>query len=176
MRSVAFLATAATLIAVMGPNAAHAKADPEKTAEDSQTFDNWRYTCAQGACQAVLTLADGKNGKQVLSWAFVYDPQNDRLSSVVTLPLGVALPVGTRIVVSDETHYDWPFQVCDAEGCRAVAVIDAPTEKALQGVQTASVRFVPYGARQPVAISAPMKGFVEAIAKLKAEAEKRKTP
>lgn len=142
----------------------------DATAEEKTVFGAWQYSCEGGVCQAVLTMADKKTNDRLVSWAFIYDPPNDRLSSVVTIPLGVALPTGLYIELSGDRTMNWPYQVCDNEGCRAVAVIDEATEAALSFEESVQVKFVPYGSRGAVAMPIPMEGFKEAKDKLKAQA------
>lgn len=158
----------AGVAALTGMAFSAAFAQPE-TASEKAVFDNWQYNCEGGVCQAVLTLADNKTNERLVSWSFVYDPPNDRLSAVITLPLGVALPVGLGVQLGDDQNLTWPFQVCDAEGCRAVAVIDEVTEAALGEAEEVQIRFVPYGAKGAVAVPIPMQGFEEAKEKLKSE-------
>jgi invasion protein IalB len=136
---------------------------PEQT-----VFDNWLYSCESGACQSILSLAGEEGGEVVLSWAFVHDPKSDRISMLVTLPLGVALAPGLRLDVSTGQHLDIPFQVCDGQGCRAVAVADASLMAGLAAAEEVSFRYIPYGSQGATAVRAPMKGFSKAIARLKA--------
>lgn len=169
MKNLALIAGCAALLSASSDAAAQGGA---ATPPARQIFDNWMYTCEDGACQAVLSLASEETGERRLSWTFVYDPATDRLSSLVTVPLGVALPPGLRVKTSDGAINDWPFQVCDQEGCRAVAIIDDKTEAALESAMTVSLLFIPYGAKNAAALNVPMKGFAAAKKKLVEEAEK----
>lgn len=163
------LKTAAALCALASAAFAPAAFAQEEAAPESEIFDNWLYTCEGGACQSLLALAGEEGGRPILSWAFVHDRENDRTSMVVTLPHGVALPPGLRISLAEDENVDIPFQVCDGEGCRAVAVAEASLLETLGAAETVSFRYLPYGAQAATAINAPMKGFSRALARLKAE-------
>lgn len=131
-------------------------------------FGAWQHVCDDSTgCQSILSLADNKTGERMLSWSFVYDVQKGKLSTVVTLPLGIALPVGLKVKLSDGTEYGWAFQVCDKQGCRAVANVDASMETALAGASSAELKFVPYGSRTAVSLPVPMDGFRNATRELK---------
>jgi len=143
---------------------------PPKTPA-TQLFDKWMYSCEERACQVFLTLADDATKEAKVSWSFVYDPKSGKLSTIVQLPLMVALPPGVRIRVDDKTQYTWPFQFCDGTGCRAVAVLTEEIFASLKGRQNIVVQFVPYGSRQATNYQIPMAGLAAATEKLIADAK-----
>ncbi len=129
------------------------------------------YSCEEIACQVFLTLADEATKEAKVSWSFVYDPKSGKLSTIVHLPLMVALPPGVRIRVDDKTQYTWPFQFCDGTGCRAVAVLTDDIFASLKGRQSIVLQFVPYGSRDATNYRIPMAGLAAATEKLVADAK-----
>ena len=129
-------------------------------------FDKWMLRCAEGVCQVFLTLADEKTKEAKVSWTFVYDPKSAKLSTIVQLPLSVALPPGVRITVTEGTYYTWPFQYCDGTGCRAVAVLTDKIVASLKEQENVAVQYIPYGEQKTVTYKIPMAGLSAATTEL----------
>lgn len=128
---------------------------------EGDLFGSWKYTCAEGACRAFLNV---KQGEQiVVSWTLLRDRERDQSTSVIRVPQGVALPPGLRIYADDTTFFDMPFQVCDPEGCAAVAVMDSKMQAAIAGKNVVRVAFIRYGESGTVAYEVPVDGFSAAL-------------
>lgn len=138
----------------------------------NEIIGNWMYKCDEGPCQVFLSLADDTTGETRLTWSFLYNAENDQLSAILNLPLGVAIPPGVRIAISASDNLNWPYQVCDEIGCRAVAIIDGATSTKFSDAEKVSVQFIPYGGKYAGSFDVPMEGFSAARAKLIANARK----
>lgn len=121
----------------------------------------WKITCENGPCRAFVNIQQGE--EIVVSWSLLRDPARGEVSSLIRVPLLVALPPGLRIYVDDTTFYDVPFQVCDADGCTAIWVMDKAMQAAVAGKQTVRVAFIRYGQPNTVAYEVPVNGFADAL-------------
>jgi invasion protein IalB len=136
-----------------------------------ERFENWSYSCNQGACQTFVTLADAVNRDVRFSMSTVYNPKNKSTSIIVQTPLGVALPPGLRIYSDKTTHLDMPYQTCDKTGCSAAAVLDDTVLAKFKAAESLQVQFIRYGKTSKDSFKVPMAGFSDALAKLVANAK-----
>jgi invasion protein IalB len=136
-----------------------------------QRFQNWTYSCNQGACQIFITLADSVDKEIKFSMSTVYNPKNKVVSTIVQMPLGVALPPGLRIYSDKTTHLDLPYQTCDKSGCSAAGVLDNTSLEKFKATESLQVQFIRYGKTAQDGFKIPMAGFSEALTKLIAEAK-----
>lgn len=121
----------------------------------------WKITCENGPCRAFVNIRQGD--EIVVSWSLLRDPGRDEVSSLIRVPILVALPPGLRIYVDDTTFYDVPFQVCDLDGCTAIWVMDAAIQEAIASRETVRVAFIRYGQSKTFAYEVPVTGFTEAL-------------
>jgi invasion protein IalB len=152
------------VLALLPTGASHAQTTDER-------FQNWTYSCNQGACQIFVTLADAKNKDIKFSMSLVYNPNNKALSTIVQMPLGVALPPGLRIYTDKDNHIALPYQACDKTGCSAAAVLDAAMLDKMKAAENLQVQFIMYGKTTNDSFKIPMAGFTDAQAKLVADAK-----
>ena len=131
---------------------------------EGQMFGTWKVTCENGPCRAFMTLQ--KDGTDVLTWQLLVDRSTKARSMLLTVPNVTALPPGVRIWVNEASNFQIPFQVCDASGCIAAAVIAPEMATAIGGVGKVRVSYVPYGAQSPVTYEVPVNGFGEALAQM----------
>ena len=124
-------------------------------------------TCDAGPCQAVISMIDEGDEGMRFSWTFIYDQKSGQLSSIITLPLGVAIQPGLKIALNSRESFSAPFQVCDKEGCRSVLIVDADLETAFEASESVAVQFVPYGSKSFVEIEVPMAGYSDASQRMK---------
>ncbi|MDZ4138537.1 MAG: invasion associated locus B family protein, partial [Erythrobacter sp.] len=94
-------------------------------------FGVWKVTCEGGPCRAFVSIRKGE--ETVVAWSLLRDPARNEVSSLIRVPVLVALPPGLRIYADDTTFFDVPFQVCDLEGCTAILVMDAAVQAAIAG-------------------------------------------
>jgi invasion protein IalB len=154
------LATAALTPAAIGAQEAEA---PVR----SQIFGDWVYQCETAICQSFVSLADAETGERRLAWSMVYDRESEALTAIVNLPLGVALPPGARLRLLSGEIVPLPYQVCDADGCRAVAPVTGDIDAALRSAGSAVVEYVTYGRNRAERVQVPLDGYGPAIDALK---------
>ena len=89
------------------------------------TFSAWTKVCAQGGdANAKRVCFIGKDGRiesgMPVVAAVVIEPDGDpRRILRITLPLGVALPPGTRVIVDQGQPMTAHYVICFANGCMA---------------------------------------------------------
>lgn len=127
-------------------------------------FGVWKITCEDGPCRAFVNIQQGED--IVVSWSLLRDPARDQVSSLIRVPVLVALPPGLRIYLDDTTFHDVPFQVCDLDGCTAIWVMDKAVQAALAGKEKVRVAFIRYGQQKTFAYEVPVNGFAEALGAL----------
>jgi invasion protein IalB len=122
-------------------------------------------------------MAANKQRQRVLSVSIAYIPQNDRYALQVVVPLGVAIGKGMTLNAGQKTLRGVRYNRCNREGCFVEVIIDAATVDALArlGAQTQIVVY-PYRQTNEVKLPLSLKGFGEALARLKAEARTRHVP
>jgi invasion protein IalB len=90
------------------------------------------------------------------------DPDKDAKKLRVSLPLGMQLPPGTRIVVDQQQPIRSPYLICLSDGC--IAEFDASTDlisRLKKGKQLA-IQAVNAGG-QAIAINLPLDGFAKVV-------------
>jgi invasion protein IalB len=172
----ALLAVAASSLLAFGWNAVSAQSRPEsaKPAQKQQLYENWMFSCEQAACQVYLSLADEKTKEAKLSWAFLYDPKSNKISTVIQVPTRVALPPGVRVFLDEKTSFTWPFQFCDPSSCSAIAVVGDNEFASLSSREKAIVQFFQYGQQKPTSYAVPIAGLSAAAARLIADGKSGK--
>ncbi len=128
---------------------------------EGQMIGTWKVTCENGPCRAFLTLQH--NGADVVTWQLLGDRITKATSMLLTVPTGAALPPGVRVTISEASNFQVPFQVCDASGCTAAAVISPEMIAAIEGVKIAKVAYIPYGQQAAVSYEVPVDGFGQAL-------------
>ena len=79
----------------------------------------------------------------------------------VTLPLGVALVPGARIVIDEKEAMPAPFVVClSKNGCMADYKADADLIEKLKNGQTLAIQAFEKG--KPISFTLPLTGFAKA--------------
>lgn len=154
MRSFLFLAVAACLAA------------PTLHAQSDDTFGVWRRTCDDGPCQVYLGLRNPETDETVASIAVVRDPEADRGSMFLEMPILVALQPGVTLEVGDQTEAI-PYQFCRPAGCMAITPLSDALIAALTDADTAQLSFVRYGSGTAEQINVPVNGFAEAYDSLR---------
>jgi invasion protein IalB len=164
--------------AAPGPNGGQARqAAPVETVQNGQQqvpliFSPWARYCAKGlteqsseirAKEVCFTAADGhlKSG-QKLAIALLIEPKGgDTKLLRVTLPLGVALAPGARIVIDEKQAMTAPYVVCPPKnGCMADYKADADLIEKLKKGQSLAIQAFNRG--KPISFALPLTGFAKA--------------
>jgi invasion protein IalB len=114
--------------AAPAPKAAPAQPPPQAAAEPQQPqliYSPWTKFCLKGqetnAQQVCFTGKDGRieSGMPVIA-AVLIEPEGDPKKVLrVTLPLGMQLPQGTRVIVDQGQPMNAPYIICFTNGCMA---------------------------------------------------------
>jgi invasion protein IalB len=164
--------------AAPGPNAGQTQQGaPAATVQNGQQqvqliFSPWAKYCAKGlteqsseirAKEVCFTAADGHlTSGQKLVIALLIEPEGDDTKLLrVTLPLGVALVPGARIVIDEKEGMTAPFIAClPRNGCMADYKADADLIEKLKKGQTLAIRAFDRG--RPISFTLPLTAFAEA--------------
>jgi invasion protein IalB len=114
--------------ATAAPKAAPAQQPPQAAGEPQQPqliYSPWTKFCLKGqeanAQQVCFTGKDGRieSGMPVIA-AVLIEPEGDTKKVLrVTLPLGMQLPQGTRVIVDQGQPMNAPYIICFTNGCMA---------------------------------------------------------
>jgi len=158
-----------------GPNAGQAQqaAPGEAVQQQVQVMSSpWTRYCAKGLTEqssevttkkVCFTASDGHlTSGQKLVIALLLEPEASRTKLLrVTLPLGVALVPGTRIVIDEKEAMTAPFVVClPKNGCMADYKADADLIEKLKGGGTLAIQAFEKG--RPISFTLPLTGFAKA--------------
>lgn len=104
-------------------------------------------------------------GQRVLLTRVGYLDGNENPVLLITAPLGILLPLGITVEVEGHDALRLPVQRCDAGGCLAYVVMEAPFVEAFRKGTEAKVTF--YDAQQRGAtIPLSLKGFTAGMEEL----------
>jgi len=163
--------------AAPGPNAGQAQQGaPGETAQNGQQVQvissPWTRYCAKGlteqssditAKEVCFTASDGHlTSGQKLVIALLIEPQGgDTKLLRVTLPLGVALVPGARIVIDEKEAMTAPYVVClPRNGCMADYKADGDLIEKLKKGRTLAIQAFAKG--KPISFTLPLTGFAKA--------------
>ena len=160
------------------PNAGEApQAAPDLTAQNGQQqlqviASPWTRYCANklteqsseiSAKEVCFTASDGHLASgQKLVIALLIEPKKDDTKLLrVTLPLGVALVPGARIVIDEKDAMIAPYVVClPQNGCMADYKADGALIEKLKNGRTLAIQAFAKG--KPIAFTLPLTGFAKA--------------
>jgi invasion protein IalB len=135
-------------------------------------FSSWTRYCAKGPTgqsseirtkKVCFTAADGHLASgQKLIIALLIEPEgSDTKLLRVTLPLGVALIPGARVVIDEKEGMNAPFVVClGKNGCMADYRADADLIEKLKKGQSLAVQA--FDKSRPISFTLPLTGFAKA--------------
>ena len=148
------------------PPAPHAQA-PAQGEQPQLIYSPWTKFCLKGqeanAKQVCFTGKDGRveSGMPVVA-AVLIEPENEPKKVLrVTLPLGMSIQPGTRVIVDNGQPMTGPYVICFNNGC--MADYEASGEligkmKKGQGLVIQGIN----GAGQPISLSVPLGDFAKA--------------
>jgi invasion protein IalB len=153
------------------PNAGHAQQmAPGETVQ--LIFSPWTRYCAKGlteksseigAKEVCFTASDGHltSGEKLVIALLIEPEGGDTILLRVTLPLGVALVPGARIVIDEKEAMTAPFVVClPKNGCMADCKADADLIEKLKKGQGLAIQAFEKG--RPISFNLPLTGFAKA--------------
>jgi len=176
-RAVAALAICAlTAIAVVPPSFAEEakgkqKGPPPppnpKPAEPQITFTPWTKVCPKSqeanARRICFTGKDGRveGGMLVIAAVIVEVEGEARKVLRVTLPLGMALQPGTRVVIDQGQPMNAPYVICFQAGCIADYEASQELIDRMKKGQSLNVQAM-NGQGQPIGLAVPLADFAKA--------------
>jgi invasion protein IalB len=148
-------------------------AQPQAQAQGGQgeqpqlIFSPWTKFCLKGqeanAKQVCFTGKDGRveSGMPVVA-AVLIEPENDTKKVLrVTLPLGMSLQPGTRVIVDSGQPMTGPYVICFNNGCMADYEASGELIGKLKKGQGLVIQGI-NGAGQPISLVVPLGDFAKA--------------
>jgi invasion protein IalB len=152
------------------PAKAPPKQDPKQQAQPDTPqliFSPWTKFCLKGqeanAKQVCFTGKDGRveSGQPVVAAVLIEPDGEPRKILRVTLPLGMSLQPGTRVIIDQGQPMTGPYVICFNNGCMA----DYEASDALIGSMKKGQGLVVQGingAGQPISLVLPLNDFAKA--------------
>jgi invasion protein IalB len=148
--------------------APQAQQQPQAQAEQPQlTFSPWTKFCLKGeeanAKQICFTGKDGRveSGMPVVAVVLI-EPESDPKKVLrVTLPLGMSLQPGTRMIVDNSQPMTGPYVICFNNGCMADYEASGELIGRLKKGQGLVIQGF-NGAGQPINLVVPLQDFAKA--------------
>jgi invasion protein IalB len=146
------------------------KQEPQQQAQPEAPqliFSPWTKFCLKGqeanAKQVCFTGKDGRveSGQPVVAAVLIEPDGEPRKILRVTLPLGMSLQPGTRVIIDQGQPMTGPYVICFNNGCMAdYEASDAliGTMKKGQGLVVQGIN----GAGQPISLVLPLNDFAKA--------------
>jgi len=142
--------------------------------EDGQQFKDWRASCPKPEegqevrCFIFQNLAVRESNQPVLSVRVGFVPADgtEKPAVLLTVPMGVFLPVGIEVKVDEGEGVRLAYQVCNQGGCVAALPLDEPRLAQFKAGQRANVTFQD-GRRQPVTVPVSLSGFTAGFTALR---------
>jgi invasion protein IalB len=159
------------------PDAAKTQQAPDEAAQNRPPqvqliFTPWTRYCAKGLTEksseirskeVCFTASDGHlpSGQKMVIALVIESEEGDAKLLRVTLPLGVALVPGARIVIDEKDAMTAPFVVCHPKnGCMADFKSDADLIAKLKQGQSLAIQA--FDKARPISFTLPLTGFAKA--------------
>jgi invasion protein IalB len=155
------------------PPKAKPKAAPNPTPQPPQggqpelTYSFWTKICQKGpeanAKQVCFIARDAhvESGMPVVVVVLV-EPEGEAKKLLrVTLPLGVWLQAGTRVIIDNGQPLTGPYVICLSSGCMAEYEASDELIAKMKSGQSLHVQAI-NGSRQPISIPIPLSDFAKA--------------
>ncbi len=135
--------------------------------EPQLTYSPWTKVCQKGPeANAKRICFIGKDGRiesgQPVVAAVVIEPEGEpRRILRVTLPLGMSLQPGTRVIVDSGQPMTGPYVICFPNGCMADYEASSELITKMKTGQNLHVQGV-NGSGQPISLALPLSDFAKA--------------
>jgi invasion protein IalB len=143
---------------------------PNAQAQDQQVqliYSTWTKFCVKptdppNSKQICFTGKEGRieSGQPVIA-AVVIEPEGEQKKLRITLPLGMLLVHGTRMIVDSNPPQQSPFAICLANGCIAEYEVTAELLANMKKGQNLYVQAIA-GNNSPLTLSLPLSEFAKA--------------
>jgi invasion protein IalB len=149
------------------PEAAQKQQQAAQPAEPQLIFSPWTKFCLKGkeadAKEVCFTGKDGRveSGMPVVA-AVLIEPQGDSKKILrVTLPLGMSIQPGTRVIIDQGQPMTGPYVICFQNGCMADYEASGELVGKMKGGQGLAVQGI-NGSGQPITLVLPLNDFAKA--------------
>ncbi len=149
------------------PGAAPAPVAQAPAEQPTLIYSPWTKFCLKGqeanAKQVCFTGKDGRleDGRPIVA-AVVIEPEGaDKKLLRVTLPLGMQVPPGTRVIIDQGQPATGPYVICFTNGCMADYEVNPDIIGRLKKGQSLAVQAI-NGNGQPVSLTLPLSDFAKA--------------
>ncbi|MBI2799749.1 MAG: invasion associated locus B family protein [Gammaproteobacteria bacterium] len=138
------------------------------SAADAETYGNWTAKCEaahdgkEGGCFLLQNLVLRDGGQRVLQVAVGYVPNASEPIALLSLPLGISLPPGVSLRVSDHEPVQIPVERCEPNGCRAGLKLKDDLLRALRDSTQITVVFHD-AQRHPIEVPVKLEGFAKGL-------------
>ena len=140
---------------------------PKQGGQPELTYSFWTKVCQKGpeanAKQVCFIGRDGhmESGAPVVVVVLVEQEGEARKLLRVTLPLGMSLPAGTRVIIDNGQPLAGPYVICLANGCVAEYEANAELITKMKTGQSMHVQGI-NGSGQSISIPMPLADFAKA--------------
>jgi len=124
----------------------------------------WTSACEDGYCVFRRALETPGQDSPAALFEVLVNTENGEASMVLTLPLGVALEPGVRLIVEGR-EWSAPLKVCLPDGCRATVDINASDFGLLLQRPVLDIRYIAFGADTATSVKLPINKLVAAMSK-----------
>ncbi len=144
-----------------------AAAEPATPGPPAQgiAFADWRLTCSGGTekqtCALIQTVRDAKNSR-IIQIAAKRAGAAAYLEFIV--PLGISIPFGVSLDLSDTLKLQTQLVDCVSDGCRAVLALDDKNLPQIKSAKILAVTFQDSKSGKIISISGSVKGFEQGLA------------
>ncbi|MBT2773641.1 invasion associated locus B family protein [Halomonas sp. ISL-60] len=159
-------------ILVLSPNAFSQQQAGAASGNDvtTESFQDWEVRCQRNAagpapCAMSQLVTQPDSDQPLMQVILDYPPQIDDPVMSFFVPLGVRLAPGLQFSVDNGEPIQFPYQVCQEQGCRADVPIESSMLQQLRSGNTATLSMIsPRGERMDIDIS--LIGFTDASARI----------
>jgi invasion protein IalB len=143
------------------------KPEQQQGGEAQITYSAWTKVCQKGpeanAKRICFTGRDGRieSGMPVVAAVLIEPDGEPRKLLRVTLPLGMSLLSGTRVIIDSGQPMTAPYVVCIPTGCVADYEASGELIAKMKTGQTVHVQGI-NGSGQPISLQLPLADFVKA--------------
>lgn len=136
----------------------------------TESFQDWEVRCQRNAegpppCAMSQLITQPGSDQPLMQVILDYTPQIDDPVMSFFVPLGVRLAAGLQLSVDNGEPIQFPYQVCQEQGCRADAPIEPSMLQQLRSGNTAILSMIdPRGDRMDIDIS--LIGFTDASSRI----------
>lgn len=138
---------------------------PPNANVEIEQFDDWEVRCpadgAPGSCTMTQLINNPNSDQPLMRVIMAYPPEIDTAAMVFILPLGVRLAPGLQLTVDNGEPINFPYQVCQPQGCRADIPVSDSLRQQMRSGTTATLSIIgPRGERLDLPMS--LMGFTAA--------------